>query len=160
MLKLVGICILLFTSILISRELVAQRRRRLALCEELLRFVCFLRLQIGCFLRPVPEVVADFHSDELTACGFLPLRDDGDLAFAFSSSVAPDIVGAGCAQVLTSLFSSLGSGYLDDEIRLIDAHTSQLGQIVELERVEAARQARLIRTLTASASLGLVILII
>lgn len=160
MLKLVGICILLFTSILISRELVAARRRRLAVCEELLRFVCFLRLQIGCYLRPVSEIASQFCSDELEACGFLPLGDGGRLDQAFSSSCVPRIVGARCAQVAHSLFSSLGSGYLEDEIKLIDAHCADLKEIIEGERIEASRQARLIRTLTASLSLGLIILII
>ncbi len=160
MLKLIGICILLFTSILISRELVRQRQRRLAVFEELLRFVGFLRLQIGCFLRPVPEVVANFHSDELCACGFLPLADGADLESAFSSSDAPRIVGTECARVAESLFSSLGTGYLEDEIKLIDAHRAQLSELVEGERAESARRVRLVRTLTASVSLGLIILIV
>ena len=159
MLKLVGICILLFASILISRELISRRKRRLVLCEELLRFVSFLRLQIGCFLRPVSEVVALFRSDEFSACGFFPL-DSGDLGHAFSSSDAPEIVGAECARVACSLFSSLGSGYLDDEVKLIDAHRAQLSELVDKEREETVRQVRLIRTLTAAISLGVIILII
>ena len=160
MLKLLGICILLFTSILISRELVTRRRRRLAVCEELLRFVAFLRLQIGCFLRPVPEAVAEFNSDELSACGFLPLGSEVDISAAFSSSDAPAIVGDECARIMDSLFSSLGKGYLDNEISLIDTHYRQLSELLEGERVEAVRQTRLIRTLTASASLVLIIFII
>lgn len=160
MLKLVGICILLFTSILISRELVARRRRRLFVCEELLRFVSFLRLQIGCFLRPVPEAVSEFHSDELSACGFLPVANGVDIDAAFFSSAAPSIVGKECTRIIDSLFSSLGKGYLDNEIKLIDTHYERLCELVEGERTEAVRQARLIRTLTASASLGLIIFII
>ncbi len=160
MMKLVGICILLFTSMLISRELVSRRRHRLALCEELLRFVSFLRLQIGCFLRPIPEVVASFRSDELSKCGFLSPGGDADLAARFSSSGLPEIVGAECSQIMASLFSSLGSGYLEDEIKLIDVHRAQLSELVDRERAETERQVRLIRTLTGSASLGLVIFII
>ena len=160
MLKLVGICILLFTSILISRELVTRRRRRLLVCEELLRFVSFLRLQIGCFLRPVPEVVSEFRSDELSACGFLPVANGVDIDSAFLSSAAPSIVGKECTRIIDSLFSSVGSGYLEDELKLIDAHQAQLSELVERERAETVRQVRLIRTLTGSASLGLVIFII
>ena len=160
MLKLVGICILLFTSMLVSRELVAARRQRLALCEELLRFVSFLRLQIGCFLRPMAEVAREFRSDSLCACGFLCEGDFDDLGRSFSSSDAPKIVGKECTRIAESLFSSLGSGYLDDEIGLIDAHRAELAALVDAERTEAARQIRLIRTLTASASVGLIILII
>lgn len=160
MLKLIGICILLFTSILISRELVTRRQRRLRVCEELLRFVSFLRLQIGCFLRPVPEAVSEFHSDELSRCGFLPVNSGTDIAVAFSSSAAPSIVGGECTRIMDSLFSSLGKGYLDNEIKLIDTHHGRLCELVEGERAEAVRQARLIRTLTASASLGLIIFIV
>ena len=160
MLKLVGICILLFTSVLISHELVAARRRRLLLCEELLRFVSFLRLQIGCFLRPTAEVAREFRSDSLSACGFLSGGCGEDLGRSFSSSGAPEIVGKECTRIVESLFASLGSGYLDDEIGLIDAHRAELSALVDAERTEAARQIRLIRTLTASASVGLIILII
>ena len=42
----------------------------------------------------------------------------------------------------------------------IDAHRAELSALVDAERTEAARQIRLIRTLTASASVGLIILII
>lgn len=160
MLKLVGICILLFTSILVSRELVSRRKRRLLVYEELLRFVAFLRLQIGCFLRPIPEVVADFRSDELERCGFLTSDDGAGIAARFASSALPGIVGEDCSRVVDSLFSSIGSGYLEDEIRLIDVHKEQLSQLVERERDETARQVRLIKTLAASASLGLVIFVI
>ena len=160
MLKLAGICILLFTSILTSRELVSRRRSRLVLCEELLRFVSFLRLQIGCFLRPVHEVASSFHSDVLSSSGFLPVGECGDVGRAFADSDLPRIVGQDCARIADSLFSSLGSGYLEDEVRLIDVHRAQLSELVERERIETERQVRLIRTLTASAALGAIILII
>ena len=160
MLKLFGICILLFTSMLISRELADARRRRLALCEELLRFLSFLRLQIGCFLRPISEIACEFRSSTLSACGFL--KDGGveDLSVAFSSSDAPRIAGKECTRIVESLFTSLGVGYLDNEIGIIDSHRAELTELVEVERTEAARQIRLIRTLTASAAVGLIILII
>ena len=160
MLKLIGICILLFTSILISRELVAARRHRLEVCEELLRFVCFLRVQIGCFLRPTADVVVNFSSDSLAACGFPSRGGALDPCRDFASSDVPRIVGKECSRIIESLLSSLGSGYLEDEMGLIDAHRAELSALVEGERAEAARQVRLIRTLTASATLGLVILII
>ena len=160
MLKMSGICILLFTSILVSRELVETRRRRLALCEELLRFVSFLRLQIGCYLRPTAEVARQFRSDDLSACGFLSDENGDDLGRSFLSSGAPKIVGKECTRIVASLLSSLGSGYLNDEIGLIDAHRAELSTLVDGERDETARQIRLIRTLTASASIGLIILIV
>lgn len=160
MIKLIGICILLFTSMLISGELVSRRRHRLVLCEELLRFVSYIRLQIGCFLRPIPEVVGSFCSDEFNKCGFLPEVSDADLAACFLSSDVPKLVGTECSRIMESLFSSLGTGYLEDEIKLIDVHRAQLTELVERERAETVRQVRLIRTLAGSASLGLVIFII
>ena len=160
MLKLIGVCILLFTSVLISRELVARRRRRLALCEELLRLVGFLRLQIGCFLRPIGDVISDFESAEFSACGFLPSERYADPRQAFLDSDAPSIAGRECARIVDSLLSSLGTGYLDDEVKIIDQHRAELCAAVEAERTETDRQVRLIRTLTASAAPGSVILII
>ena len=159
MLKLLGICILLFTSILLSRELVAARRKGLLVCEELLRLVSYLRLQIGCFLRPLSEASAGFDSAVLLESGFLPLGEGRDVRRAFSESGVAGVVGEECARILDSLFFSLGNGYLDDEVKLLDTHRAQLCELVEKRRIDTVRQVRLIRTLTASASLGFVILI-
>lgn len=159
MLKLIGICILLFTSILICRELIAIRQRRLLLCEELLRLVSYLRLQIGCFLRPLSEVVAGFDSEALSECGFLPPGEGVDLRRALCESEVPGLVGEECARIIDSLLSSLGSGYLDDEVKLLDTYRAQLSEVVEKRRIDTAKEMRLIRTLTATASLGFVILI-
>ncbi|MBO5945612.1 MAG: hypothetical protein J6Q69_03290 [Clostridia bacterium] len=159
MLKLIGICILLFTSILISRELVARRRRALLLCEELLRLVSYLRLQIGCFLRPLSEAVSGFESAALSEGGFLPIGDGVDLGRAFRESEVAGEVGDECARIIDSLLFSLGSGYLDDEVKLLEAHRTQLCQVVEARRIDTVKQTRLIRTLTATVSLGFVILI-
>ncbi len=159
MLKLLGVCILLFTSILISHELVGARRKSFLLCEELLRLVSYLRLQIGCFLRPLSEAVADFDSQPLAECGFLPLGEGADLRRAFCESKLPGAVGEECARIVDSLFSSLGNGYLEDEVNLLDTHRAQLGAAVETRRIDMVKETRLIRTLTVTASLGFIILI-
>ena len=111
-------------------------------------------------MRPVHEAAHSFDSDELSECGFLPIREAGDIRRAFYDSHAPEMLGQECTRVLDSLFSSLGTGYLEDEVRLIDLHRSQLAELVDRERAEADRQVKLIRTLTASAALGVIILII
>ena len=159
MLKLLGICILLFTSILISGELADRRRKSLLLCEELLRLVSYLRLQIGCFLRSPSDAVAGFNSKPLSEYDFLPLDDGADLRRGFCESRVPGAVGGECTRIVDSLFSSLGSGYLDDEVKLLDTHRAQLCEVVEARRIDTGRQVRLIRTLTATVSLGFVILI-
>lgn len=156
--KTVGIYTLLFAFFLVSRELTARRKRRSAVFEECYRFIQHTRLQIGCYLKPVCELSLGFESKALSEAGFLDRLENGcSLQEALkASSLRRDLGDAGY-RILWSLFSALGSGYMDDEVKLIDECSSSFLRLLEAERSEAPRGLRLIRTLCGAAALGIII---
>lgn len=161
MIKIFGICILLFAFFLATSDLTKRRSRRLLILEELLRFCTHARVQISCFLRPPSELWVGFESVPLSECGFLgSLKEQKGLSAAYSE--IPDALRprGEADRILRSLFSSVGTGYLKDELELLDTHVAELSAIVERQRHESPKEARLIRTIGAAISLGFVIFII
>lgn len=159
--KIVGICILLFAFLLTSRELTERRRRRVVLFEECYRFIQHIRLQIGCYLRPVCDIAENFESAALSGAGFLDRLSAGEIPMdALSHSSLRRELGDEGYRVLSSLFATLGSGYMDDEMKLIDSCASQFLRLLETEREESPRGIRLIRTLCAGAALGIIIFVV
>ncbi len=159
--KIAGICILIFTFCAIAREQCERRKKRGELLCELSRFVSFLRLQIGCYLRPVRELVESFVSpcEELTSM-IKRIVGGESLSAAFADSFTERMLGKEGYSQLESLFSSLGSGYLENELRLIDSHASALEDLLAAEKVEGQRGVKLVRTLCVAASVGALILFI
>jgi len=158
MLKIIGICILIFTFCLVARELIMLRRRRLLALEELHRFLSFAKVRIECYLCKISEIARDFKSPTLQKSGFLSALSDGcGAAHAFRTAFSPTTLGERGYRVLDELFLSLGEGYLDGELVRIDAAVSELSELVAMERAEASRGARLVRTLCAALSLGVLI---
>ena len=156
--KWIGICILLFTFFLASRELAARRRRRTLIYEECYRFIQHVRLQVGCYLKPVCELACGFESPVLCEVGFLSRLEGGvSPRDAIEASSLRRELGEEGYRVLFSMFSAIGGGYMDDEIKLIDECASAFLRLVERERSESPRGLRLIRTLCGAAALGIII---
>lgn len=159
--KILGICILLFTFLLVSREMTERRRRRVALFEDCYRFIQHIRLQIGCYLRPVCDIAQNFESTHLSRVGFLDRLSAGETPMeALEHSLLRQELGEDAYRVLSSLFGTLGSGYMNDEMKLIDGCASQFLRLLEAEREESPRGIRLIRTLCAGAALGIIIFVV
>ena len=156
--KFIGICTLLFTFALVSRELVARRRRRALVYEDCYRFIQHVRLQVGCYLKPVSEVASGFESSLLYDTGFLSCVKEGvSPREALEASSLRRDLGEEGYRVLFYMFSALGGGYMDDEVKLIDECASSFLNLLERERSEAPRGLRLIRTLCGAAALGIII---
>ena len=128
--------------------------------EELFRFVLHIRVQISCFLRPPSELARGFCSLLLEESGFLSDIGGGmNILQAFNKLALRENISEEGERALRDLFSSMGKGYLEDEIRLIDSALSVLSPLVEKERSGALRDSRLISTLSASFALGVIILL-
>ena len=160
MLKLIGVCAMAAGTLMVCRELTEKRKERLLLCEEFYRFVSHIRLQISCFLRPTSELADGFSSEILSKIGFLPLIAEKGIFGAFESVKDKISLSEEEKRALGGLFSSLGSGYMENEISKIDAYGRELYRFLEEEREELPRRSRLVNTLLTAASLGIIILLI
>jgi hypothetical protein len=61
-------------------------------------------------------------------------------------------------KLLISLFSSLGSGYASDEVKLIEECAAELYKLLAARRAQMPKDMKLINTLSVSAALGILIL--
>lgn len=160
MLKLVGMLIFLSGILLVCRELTVRRKRRLAICEELGMLISHIRLQIGCFLRPLDELLVGYSSDLLEETGFLRKAKNEGLSAAFRNMKASLPLTKEEKAVIERLFSSLGAGYMQDEIKLIDAANAEFNTLLERNRASLTSDIKLHNTLLTAAAIGLVIFLV
>lgn len=144
-------------SYLIALEIKKYKRHSLAVCEELYALMLHIKLEVSCYLRPLSVLLRDFTSPLLEE-DFLPRARTMGLSEALSASRLP--ISGEERRILSSLFSSLGSGYAADAVRLIDAYAAEFYSSLTVRRADLPREARLVNTLCASAALGLLILMI
>lgn len=160
MLKYIGFALILAGGIFFSREYEKRERTRVLECEEFLRFVKHIRMKIACFLSPRAEWLADFSSKLPSFNGFLDkARECDSLLDAFSKSQSFLSLGAE-ADILSSLFSSLGRGYKDDELSLLDNAFGELSSQTERIKGESEKSIRTVKTLAACVCVSLIILLV
>ena len=81
--KYIGIFLLLIAAAATSREYSKYMKKRALECKAFLSFIAHMRVQVGCFLRPVKELAAGFSSPMLEKAGFIrALGDDAPKAAA------------------------------------------------------------------------------
>ena len=161
MIKLLGICMLLFTFIILAAEYSERRRATVAVCEEMLSFLSCVGRQLSCFLCPIKSTAAQFVAETAAMRTFLERVAEGEEpAAAYSAAGISAVVPKSANRVLTSFFAEFGKGYAEGELRRIDSAVAELSALVETERIEAPRKIRLFKTLGCAVSFGIIILLI
>lgn len=146
---------------LLSREYARYIGKRAVQCEEFLSFIAYMRIQVGCFLRPARELAAGFHSRELERIGFLGAVNEGVSLFeAYKSTEDSLVLSKEEREVLRTLFSSLEECYLDDGIRIIDSSYKEMEKLCRKIRDERPKNVKLAATLSVTASVGFLILVL
>ncbi len=159
--KYVGILLVLFGTYFFNREYSRHMRRRLAECEAFLAFISHMQIQIGCFLRPVSELAAEFESPELEAVGFLAaLRKGENIYDAFKASRQRLALTDGECEILEELFSSLGSVYFEGGMKMIELSYSRLDVCRARLKEECPKCIKLATVLSVTAALAFLIFVI
>jgi hypothetical protein len=158
MLKVIGFLFLFSASITVCRAHHSLCREKLVLCEEMVRFIAFIRLRISCYLEPVDVAAREFSSELFDKHGLsMRIRDEGVLR-TFSELLHGIPLPREVGRLLVELSGSLGTGYVDDELRIIDGYSEQLVSIMQSEREKIPKENKLITTLVSGATLGVIIL--
>ena len=158
--KIFGMALILFSSLIFCREKSRAAERRVMVLEEIFRLADAMKIEIGCYLRPIGEIVSSFSSPILSECGFVSdfvslgayeayLRLQSQLCFNEEEK-----------NLLGTFFSRLGRGYAEDEIKLIEVFSSQLSAMLKKERENLPRQKKLSATLSCAAALAVIILLV
>ena len=158
--KLVGITMILVAALVFSYGKSAKITERQTVLSELFRFIEYAKIEIGCYLRPISEIAATFTSDTLSGKGFLSDVEKNGAYKAYLSLSEKVSLGEAAEGVLDRFFSLLGTGYAEDEMKLIDATLSELKEILTSEGETATKQKKLSLTLSFSGALALIILLL
>ena len=159
--KLVGIGVILMAGVMLRSLLCDRRRGRLLVCEELYRFLLHIRTRISCYLDPPSRLHIGFESLTLSECGFLGgIRAGKSLLDGLEASAIPDVLSEEELHAAREVLSTVGTGYMDEQLRLLDGGIDAFSSLLVKEREACARDVKLINTLSASLSVGIAIILI
>ena len=159
MLKYIGLIMLAFAGIFISSEYEKREKKRLFELREFIRFISHARHKISCFLSPKSDWLSDFKTESRELSDFLQLSEKQSLKESFDA-LRDKLSLKGEAEILSKLFSSLGRGYKEGELMLLDGALRELS--CEEKRIsdESLKNVKTVKVLAAAISLGLIILLI
>ena len=159
--KYVGILCVLAASVLISGEYSRYMNKRVLECRDFVSFISHMRIQVGCFLRPVKELGIGFSSESLAGSGFLEaLSHSENISEAYSKCEPSLSLSSEEREVLCDFFSSFGDGYLDEQLKLIDSAHSRMQELYLRLSTERVKNTRLVSTVSVTAALGFIIFVI
>ena len=153
-----GLFVIVIAALAASREYSRRVRKRVCECERFLEFIRHIRIQVGCFMRPPSELGCGFSGREIE--GFVGrIATDGILT-AYENAEPTFSLSVDERDALRELFSSLGSGYLDDELKRIDSTCEKFEKLYNELKERASKDVKLASVLSATAALGVFIIII
>ena len=159
--KYIGILSVLFAAACGVREFSRIKKKHLSECRDFLEFISHLRIQLGCFLRTPREIASSFSSKPLLDAGFLGALGEGaDFITAFDRSVPHLSLSRQEEEILRTLFSSIGEGYLEEGVKIIDSSYSRLEPIYRRLSAECQKSIKLASALSVTGALGFLILVI
>ena len=144
----------------INNEHTKKQKNEIFTFEELVRFIERIRMEIGCYLKPLSEISAEFRSDPLFQLGFLDDIAVGGVSFAYERLAEKIKFSDEEDRLLGRFFSTIGKGYAEDELKLADATLTELDRILKQKRENAPKEKKLSLTLSCAGALALIILLV
>ena len=129
-------------------------------CRGYLSLIEFLEGRVSCYLSPINEAVLDFESEVLFECGFLKAAREVGLKEAFAQAKQKSRMPSDAVGVVEELFSGLGRGYLDSEVRAMDLSIKKLRRICEREAAQMASRVKIAGALIFALAVGTLLLFI
>lgn len=157
--KLFGLALLLFSAFVISREYTGYVKKHLAESEGFISFIKHMIFEVKCYLKPPREIVKGFHNEAIEPFLNALLTEESMYSAFEVSRLALSLSGEEC-RVLEELFSSIGTCYADDGVRLLDSSVARLSELNVALRSDGLRSARIFGIVSTAVSVGLFILLI
>ena len=135
--------------------------KRFSECEGFLLFVEHMRIEVGCFLRSPKQMREGFYSEALESVGFISALNNGEsLHSAYIECKRRLSLKQEEKEILEKLFLSLGRGYLDESIKMIDVAYEGLNCEFLKLKDECPKCKKLVTSLCACAVVGFIIFVI
>ena len=159
--KYIGIFLVLLAALTFSREYARYMRKRLRECEGFLSFINHMKIQVGCFMRPVRELSFGFSSSPLSEIGFIDSLEKSDGIYEAYKEVEPKLsLSQNEKEVLELLFFSVGNCYLDEGIKMIENAHARTEVLYSSLSEECPKNIKLVTALSVTAALGFFIFVI
>lgn len=155
--KTIGAVSVVGAAFFYGRIMVRELRRKIKLLSSFLEFVIFISENIEYFLKPIPDIIAEYRGEYLVECGFIKEAVERGLDCAWSKISAS--VGGEAKEILHGYFTAVGSGYADEEKRLSEYTIERLGRILESERAAVADREKIYRTVPVMLAASVVLII-
>ena len=158
--KAIGVILIGFSMLVLSKERIKKRERRLLLLEETLAFIDFMRIEIGCYLRPISKISEGFSSPLLGGTGFFENIRKKGLYPAYLECESQILPTEEEKKLLRRFFSTVGKGYIQDEIKLMSLTSEEFSRMLDKERAAMPKEKKITMTLSGALSFAVIILLI
>ncbi len=160
-LKWGGIGMLMIGALLVSREYEKYLDKRLGEYRGLVAMISHAESEIAKSLAHGEGLWRTFHDDALERCGLLTLLREGEsLQTAFEKSKTKMSLTADAKEKISVLFSGLGKGYVESELKTINNIKESLTDRLKNEEESAEKNLKIARALLLGGALCAVIMII
>lgn len=158
--RYIGILLIFATALWLDHSYLSFRRRRLAVLEGIVNFLSFLQTELSVSPAPLAQIAKKFTHPALQSCGFLQaLSQQGDLVCALDTLRFAFAPGSREWHLLEDFAYAFGKGYRAGEITRTDACVRALTECADTARSTLAKDEKMVHTLCASCSAGIVLLL-
>jgi stage III sporulation protein AB len=155
--RLLGAAAILFIGILLGRRGSAAFFEHIRQLEGFLLLLRHVRERIACFHTPKKQIFPSFRNAALERAGVLSGLAEGDLTAALLEARGALYLDEGEMAILLELSEGLGQGYLAEELSRCDLAVCRLEAALAAAREATPRKARIVRTVSVSGALALVL---
>ena len=139
----------------------ARERTKLTVRDELISFLSFARSRICDYLSPIATLTDGIELPLLSKYGFTSaVKETGDLLFAAERLFSNVNFTDDEKRILNSTFAEVARASAEDGVRALDSGISELKEKVNPLRASLPSNLRVAGVLSATAILGLIILVL
>lgn len=149
--KLIGAVVLVFAATLASLILISREKKRISDIDAYLKLTEFIKFRIEHYGQPLHEILKAADSRLVLAC----LGSDRDTPLSEKNSLCGKEL-----EAVNELFGRLGHGYKNDEINACRSCIDLLSAALEGAREDYPKKRKLVLTLSFSAVLAVIIIML
>ena len=148
-------------ALFVGREYTRYTEQRIAELDGFVAFLNHAKSEISMYLTPVKGITRGFRNESLEKLGFISaIESSGSLSYAFSECMDGLSVGGEAKELLSECFSGFGQGYKEQELSRIERYAVRLEKMLESEREELPKNAKMVSTLLLAGAVGIFILLL
>ena len=156
MLKILGLCILIFTIYRTVRALLANAGREYEVLSELTRLMHYIHTEIKAYMKPIDAILSSFSSPVLKKyeiCEHIKRRDTDAI-------MTTDILPKRARELLSELALGYGGAECERELSRVESLAEEFERLAHLSRDSLSTKSRLYTTLGASLCFAVIIFVI